>query len=93
MKPKLKLIKQYRAPLVYKALIIYRKDKITAKRQRAYSTRENAILGAMKWIMRDGQSGSKVMIYHAITSQEVAVIKMSSLGNIKTTYPWGDIKK
>lgn len=96
-KPKLKLVqaKRKRAPLIFKALIVRRKDNITAKSQRAYSTIERAVLGATAWIMRDGQAGSRVVVYRQNTpneGQEIAVVNMSSLGNIWTTYPWGDAK-
>lgn len=94
MKPKLKLVfkRQYRPDMIYRAFIVYRKQNITAKRQRPYATIEAAVLGATKWIIRDGQAGSKIMIWHRDSGQEIAVVKMTSLGNIRTTYPWGKVK-
>lgn len=81
-----------RPAMLYRAMIVYRKRGISAQRLRAYSTREHAIVGAMGWILRDGQAGAFIMIYHAKSGQEVANVKMTSLGNVRTSYPWGESK-
>ena len=87
-KMNLKLVKKERTNMYIRAMIINQKRNISARNKRAYCSLEKAILGSMAWIMRDGQVGSLITIYDNDSSQEMAQIRMTSLGNIRTVFPW-----
>lgn len=87
-KPKLRVVKaaRARAPLYYRAEIVGGNAKIHAKRRRLYATRDAALMGALRWMLRDGQVGATIVVWHAPTGNETATVKMTAAGNIRTRY-------
>lgn len=49
---------------------------------RRYSSLDNALTTADRWIRRDGRVNSIVVIYHAVTGRELGTIRMTAKGHL-----------
>lgn len=49
---------------------------------RRYSSLDNALTTADRWIRRDGRVNSIVVIYYAVTGRELGTIRMTAKGHL-----------
>ncbi|MCA9340323.1 MAG: hypothetical protein KDA17_05400, partial [Candidatus Saccharibacteria bacterium] len=55
---------------------------------RRYSSLDNALTTADRWIRRDGRVNSIVVIYYAVTGRELGTIRMTAKGHLVKKWIW-----
>lgn len=75
-----------RKPWNVEAIMHKMKPGIYARSCRIYKTTENAAIGCIRWLLRDGRVGSMVVLTNRTSGKWLGAAKFNSKGKIVTTF-------